>query len=63
MPLLLFVLIALAIYVPALVRGERITPGATSPENEWLGGPRRSAAELAGPDTDHSEAGGASGRW
>ncbi len=62
-PLLLALLIALAIYVPALVRGERITPGATSPENEWLGGPRRSSAELAGPDTDHSEAGGASGRW
>jgi hypothetical protein len=62
-PLLLFVLIGLAVYVPAMVRGERIAPGATSPQNEWLGGPRRSAGELAGPDTDDSEAGGASGRW
>jgi len=62
-PLALCVLIALAVYVPAMVRGERIAPGATSPENEWLGGPRRSAGELAGPDTDHSDAGGAGGRW
>jgi hypothetical protein len=63
LPILLFVLIGLAVYVPAMVRGERVAPGATSPENEWLGGPRRSAGELAGPDTDDSDAGGASGRW
>jgi hypothetical protein len=62
-PLLLFVLIGLAVYLPAMVRGERIAPGATSPQNEWLGGPRRSAGELADPDTHDSEAGGASGRW
>jgi hypothetical protein len=62
-PLALCVLIALAVYVPAMVRGERVAPGATSPENEWLGGPRRSAGELAGPDTDSTEAGGAGARW
>lgn len=62
-PILLFLLITLAVYVPAMVRGERIAPGATSPENEWLGGPRRRAGELAGPDGDDTEAGGAGGRW
>lgn len=62
-PLLLFVLIALAVYVPALVRGERVAPGAPVLENQWLGGPRKSTAELAGPDSDESEAGGASARW
>jgi hypothetical protein len=62
-PLLLFVLIGLAIYVPPLVRGERIAPGATSPANAWLGGPSRSAGELAEPDSEDSDAGGASGRW
>lgn len=61
-PLLLFLLIALAVYVPAMVRGERVAPGATT-ENQWFGGPRKGTAELAGPDSDESQAGGASGRW
>ena len=62
-PLLLFVVIAVAVYVPALIRGERIAPGAPAVENQWLGGPRKTAGELAAPDTESSEAGGASGRW
>ncbi|SFH72805.1 hypothetical protein SAMN05216561_10222 [Nocardioides psychrotolerans] len=62
-PILLFVVIAAAVYLPALVRGERIAPGAPHVENQWLGGPRKSAGELAGPDAATSEAGGASGRW
>ncbi|MDN4172663.1 hypothetical protein QWY28_06905 [Nocardioides sp. SOB77] len=62
-PLLLFVLIALAVYVPALARGERVAPGTATPENQWIGGPRKSTAELAGPDGEQSQAGGASARW
>jgi len=62
-PLLLFVAIVLAVYVPALVRGERLAPGAPGLENQWLGGPRKSTSELAGPDSEESEAGGASARW
>lgn len=62
-PLLLFVVITVAVYVPALVRGERVAPGAPAVDNQWLGGPRKSAGELAAPDTESSEAGGASGRW
>lgn len=65
-PLLLFVGITLAVYVPALVRGESIAPGAPAVENQWLGGPRTSAGELTGPnagETPDPDAGGASGRW
>lgn len=62
-PALLFLLIVAAVYVPALVRGERLSPGATGLENQWLGGPRKTTAELAGPDSKESEAGGASARW
>lgn len=62
-PLGLALLIAALIYLPPLIRGERIAPGAPPLENQWIGGPRRSTAELAGPDTPESEAGGASARW
>jgi hypothetical protein len=61
-PLLLFVVIWLLVYIPSLVRGERGGPGGTR-ENQWFGGPRQGTAELAAPDTEESKAGGASGRW
>lgn len=62
-PLLLAVLIGVAVYAPAVARGERVAPGAPQVADQWLGGPRKSAGELAGPDSDDSRAGGASGRW
>jgi hypothetical protein len=62
-PLLLFLLIAMAVYVPSLVRGEPITPGAPAVENQWLGGPRTGTAQLMAPESDTTETGGASGRW
>ena len=62
-PLLLFVMIGFLVYAPSIIRGERIAPGQPVTENHWLGGPRKSAGELAAPDTDDSQAGGASGRW
>ena len=63
-PLLLFLGITLAVYVPSLVRGDSIAPGAPAVENQWLGGPR-STAELSAPDGTGSadDSGGASGRW
>jgi len=63
LPLLLALVIGLAVYLPAIVRGERVAPGAPEREDQWLGGPRKAAGELAGPDSEHSQAGGASGRW
>jgi hypothetical protein len=62
-PLLLFVLIGLAVYVPAMVRGEKLLPDHSGGEAQWIGGPRQGVAELPAPDGDDSRAGGASGSW
>ncbi len=62
-PVLLFLLIGLAVYVPPLIRGERVGPGTPAMDDQWFGGPRQGTSALAGPDTDDSEAGGASARW
>lgn len=63
LPGLLFVLIALAVYLPAMVRGEKLLPDHSAGEAQWIGGPRQGVAELPAPDGDDSRAGGASGRW
>lgn len=62
-PLLLFVLIALAVFLPAMIRGERLLPDHSRPDAQWLGGPHQGAAELPAPDDATSQAGGASGSW
>ena len=62
-PLLLFVLIAIAIYLPSMVRGEKLLPDYSAGEAQWIGGPRQGVAELPAPDGENSRAGGASGRW
>ena len=59
-PLLLFVVIAVLTYLPALVRGEKIAPGAA--DDQWFGGPRQGAKELES-GTQTEETGGARGRW
>jgi hypothetical protein len=68
LPLLLIALITAAVYVPALVRGERVAPGAAPVEDQWFGGPRGGTRELeAGSDRDEQtttgDTGGAGGRW
>ncbi|WP_295661291.1 hypothetical protein [uncultured Nocardioides sp.] len=62
-PVLLFLLITLAIYLPALVRGERLAPGAAPIDDEWFGGPRPGTAELTSSAADEHETGGASAQW
>ncbi len=62
-PLLLFVLIALAVYIPAMVRGEKLLPDHSAGEAQWIGGPRQGIAELPAADGEDSRAGGASGSW
>jgi hypothetical protein len=62
-PLLLFALIALAVFLPAMVRGEKLLPDYSDGEVQWIGGPRQGVAELPAPDGHDSRAGGASGRW
>ncbi len=62
-PVLLFVLIALAVFLPAMVRGEKLLPDHSPGEGQWIGGPRQGLAELPAADGDDSRAGGASGSW
>lgn len=62
-PILLFVLIALAVYLPSMVRGERLLPDHSGGDAQWLGGPRAGARELPPAGTDDSRTGGASGSW
>lgn len=64
-PLLLFVLIGLAVYLPAMIRGEKLLPDHSGGEAraQWIGGPRQGVAELPAPDGDDSRAGGARGSW
>jgi hypothetical protein len=61
-PLLLFVVIALAVYLPALARGEKVTPGAKTVEDQWFGGPRPGSRELPA-SAEAEETGGARGSW
>jgi hypothetical protein len=63
LPVLLFIGITVAVYLPSLIRGERIAPGQPPVSDQWLGGPRTGIAELDGPRSEDSEVGGASGRW
>ena len=62
-PVLLFIAITVAVYLPSLIRGERIAPGQPPVSNQWLGGPRTGTAELEGPASEDADSGGASGRW
>ena len=74
-PLALFLLITLLVYLPSMSRGERYKPGqAWRSEPEWFGGPRRgidalpeggqpSAVGAGAPDEHGETRGGASGRW
>lgn len=63
LPLLIFVVITLAVYLPAMIRGEKLTPGPAEQPTTWFGGPREGSRELAEPDDETSAAGGARGRW
>lgn len=62
-PVLLFVLIALAVYLPAMIRGERLLPDHSGGEAQWLGGPRSGTRELTSAAHDETRTGGASGSW
>lgn len=62
-PIGLALIITLLCYLPAIIRGERLTPGASHVETQWIGGPRQDTAQLTAPDSESPEAGGASARW
>lgn len=62
-PLLLLAIVSALVIGPSLARGESLTPGGGAEESQWLGGPRKAPGELAAPDTEDSQAGGAGGTW
>jgi hypothetical protein len=66
-PLAVFVLLALLIYVPPIVRGESVAPAGARADDQWFGGrgdaheSAQKALETRREATD--ETGGASGSW
>ena len=63
-PLLVIVILALAVYVPPIVRGESVAPAGARADDEWFGG--RGDAEKAleaSKSGSGDETGGASGSW
>ncbi|WP_110239087.1 hypothetical protein [Nocardioides gilvus] len=61
-PLVATAVITLLTILPALVKGEKLSPNAAPIEDQWLGGPKGGKAELEGSDAAKN-AGGASGQW
>jgi len=64
-PLLCILLITLAVYLPAIVRGDSIAPAGARAEDEWFGGraDAEKAIEARTPGQPLDETGGASGSW
>jgi hypothetical protein len=62
-PVLLFLLITAAVYIPAIARGEDVSPTNDEPDDHWLGGPRPGTKELTSGDAGRTETGGARGSW
>jgi hypothetical protein len=62
-PLLVFVVVFVLVFGPSLARGESLPGAGHEPEDQWIGGPRKTAGELAAPDAEGSKAGGAGGSW
>lgn len=59
-PVGLAVVIGLALYLPALARGENVKPGGETAD-EWFGGPRSGPDQLETRDAGRT--GGGSGSW
>lgn len=62
LPVVAAIVISLVVLLPGLLKGEGLG-GQPEPGGEWFGGPRQGTSDLAAPDGDDSQAGGASARW
>ena len=62
LPVAASIVIALIVLLPGLLKGEGLGNKPVA-GGEWFGGPRQGTAELAEPDGEDSQAGGASARW
>ena len=63
-PVLVIVLLALAVYLPSIVRGESVAPAGARADDAWFGGRRDAerALESHKPDAG-DDTGGSSGSW
>lgn len=63
-PVLCIVVLALAVYLPSIVRGESLSPAGVRAEDAWFGGRRdpERALESRKPDAG-DDTGGSSGSW
>lgn len=61
-PLTVIVLLALATYLPSIVRGESVAPAGARADDEWFGG-RRDATKALESGKASEDTGGASGSW
>lgn len=61
-PIVAAVVITILTILPALVKGEKLSPNAAPIEDEWLGGPKGGKSELESSGSA-KDAGGASGKW
>ncbi len=63
-PLAVFVVLALATYLPSVVRGESIAPAGARSDDQWFGGRRDKELALEARTAGSTdETGGASGSW
>jgi len=69
-PVLLMLLIAAAVYLPSIIRGESVAPAGLRSEDQWFGGrdlphDARARAELTSGSRENTDpgAGGAGGSW
>ena len=62
-PLLLFILITVAVYLPSIIRGERIAQGQPRWRTSGWAGRAPAPPAGGGQESEDAEAGGASGRW
>ena len=64
-PVLVFVAVALLVYLPSMVRRQSTEPGLAFRERtEWFGGPRKGVDATTGQNAEHAEdKGGAGARW
>lgn len=61
LPVAAAIVISLIVLLPGLLKGEGL--GTKTEQGEWFGGPRQGTTDLAAPDGEDSQAGGASAQW
>ena len=63
-PVLVFVLLTLLVYLPSMIRRQSSEPALAFRERpEWFGGPRKGVGSTVASEDEQAGKGGASARW